>query len=257
MAKPLLSVQNVSKEYSVNGKVVKRAVNKVSFDIQEAEIFALLGVNGAGKTTLSSMIASIHPPTSGDIKWMGKSIYEDLFTYRKHVGFCPQKPNLDKRLSLSENLYYAGLSFGMESADAKARVQDLLDKFTMREFATREIDELSGGYRQRFLIARTLMHRPKLILLDEPTVGLDPDIRNQFWDIIRALKEDEGASIILTTHYLGEAEAISDRVCIIENGKKVLIDTPKQLKKDYKKKNLEDVFLHLREASQKEGGTNE
>lgn len=247
---PFLSIKNISKHYT-SSTGVKEALKGVSFEVNEGEIFALLGVNGAGKTTLSSIIASVHPPSGGDLEWKGLSIYKDLFNYRKQVGLCPQKPNLDTRLSLSENLYFAGRVFGLSHSDSVARKDELIERFEMGQMAQREIFALSGGYRQRFLIARTLMHRPKLILLDEPTVGLDPHIRKQLWEIVLDLKK-EGCSVILTTHYLEEAEGISDRVCIIDGGEVKLIDTPAQLKQSFQKHSLEDVFIQLLQEIPKE-----
>lgn len=245
----LLQIQNINKIYFGNKKNSKEALKDVSFDIQKGEIFSLLGVNGAGKTTLSSIIASLHPPTKGDILWNNESIYKNLLEYRKIVGFCPQAQNLDPILTLKQNLIYQGRYYGMNKKELDNRVDYLLEKFQLVEYKDYKIEVLSGGYKQRFLIARTLIHNPKLVIFDEPTVGLDPQVRHNLWEYILSLKKD-GISILLTTHYLDEAEKLSDRVCVIDNGKIKIIDTPEKLIKDMQKKNLEDVFLHLL----KEGG---
>lgn len=249
MSKVLLQIKNIKKQYVEKGKLIKKALNDVSFDIYKGEILSLLGVNGAGKTTLSSIIATLHPATSGEIVWyrsagQSLSIFDDLKSYRKIVGFCPQKPNLDMMLTLEENLIFAGRYYGMNSLDIMQKKDELVRKFDLLEYAHQKASVLSGGYKQRFLIARTLMHNPKLVILDEPTVGLDPQIRHQLWDVIADLKKD-GITVLLTTHYMDEAEKLSDRVCIINAGTIVTIDTPQHLKALHEQNNLEDVFLKL------------
>lgn len=246
----LLQIRDLKKIYFSKGKPVAHALQGVSLDLLKGEIFGLLGVNGAGKTTLSSIIASLHPPTSGDILWRGKSIYENILSYRKIIGFCPQKPNLDRTFNLEENLIFAGRCFGLSQEESIRQKDLLVEQFELTDYAKSFVDFLSGGYRQRFLIARTLMHKPELVILDEPTVGLDPHIRKQLWNIIRGLRES-GVTILLTTHYLDEAENLSDRVCIIDKGRIRLIDTPEALLLNYKKGKLEDVFLQLMEEEDK------
>jgi ABC-2 type transport system ATP-binding protein len=207
-------------------------------------VLSLLGVNGAGKTTLSSIIATLHPPTAGDIEYCGTSIYTDLPNFRRKVGYCPQKPNLNPMLTLEENLIFAGRYYGLTDAEIDIRIQDLTVQLSLKNYLKMKPAVLSGGYKQRFMIARSMIHKPELIIFDEPTVGLDPHIRRQLWDIILALKK-EGVTILLTTHYLDEAEKLSDRVCILDKGKILLIDTPDKLMADFKQKNLEDVFIQL------------
>lgn len=237
--KTLIQVKSVKKLYTN-----KEALKGVSLDLHEGEIFALLGVNGAGKTTLSTILAGLHPPTHGDVLFQGDSIYKNIVSYRKIVGFCPQKPNLDLSLTLEENLIFAGRYHRMSPTDIQARIKWLMDEFDLHEYAKSKASVLSGGYKQRFLIARSLLHRPKLIILDEPTVGLDPHIRRQLWEQIKVLKQN-GSSILLTTHYLDEAEYLSDRVCIIDRGSIKTIDTPAHLKSMYGLDRLEDVFIKL------------
>lgn len=242
MSKTLISIKNITKHYSVRKGEVKKALNKVSFDLKESEIFGLLGVNGAGKTTLSSILSTRHPPTSGDIFYQNVSIYDQLFTYRKLVGFCPQKPNLDKHLTLAETLIFGARCFGLSKKQAEARKDELAEDFSFTEYLHSHVSALSGGYKQRFLIARAIVHNPKFVILDEPTVGLDPHIRHQLWDFIRKLRS-KGISVLLTTHYLDEAEALSDRVCFISRGEIKVIDTPQNLMNSYQQANLEKVFL--------------
>lgn len=248
----LLEIKDLKKIYFRKGKPITEALQGVSLDIKEGEILGLLGVNGAGKTTLSSIIASLHPPTSGEILWKGKSIYDDILSYRKIIGFCPQKPNLDKTFSLEENLIFAGRCYGLSLKEAKEKKDQLIEQLSLTDYVNSFVDFLSGGYRQRFLIARTLMHNPKLVILDEPTVGLDAHIRRQLWNVISGLKA-QGVTVLLTTHYLDEAEELSDRVCIIDKGRIRLIDTPDNLKEIYQKEKLEDVFIQLTEEEDKNG----
>ena len=250
MTQTLLKIRNLHKTYHCKKKNKKEALSDVSFDLLKGEIFSLLGVNGAGKTTLSSIIASLHPPTKGIVLWKDKSIYDDLIHYRKIIGFCPQHQNLDSNLTLEQNLIFQGRYYGLSKSELEERTDYLLKRFELNEYAKSKVDVLSGGYQQRFLIARTLIHNPKLVILDEPTVGLDPQVRRKLWQYILGLKE-EGISVILTSHYLDEAEMLSDRVCVIDQGKVLLIDTPEKLKNDWKKKNLEDVFLHLLKEEEK------
>lgn len=248
-----LSIQDVSKVYKQKGRPNVYALQNISLELQRGEIFSLLGVNGAGKTTLSSIIASLHPPSSGDILYQGKSIYSNITAYRKRVGFCPQKPNLDRTFTLEENLIFAGRLYGMSKKESEKQKDLLVEQLSLQEYTNSYVDFLSGGYKQRFLLARSLMHNPVLVILDEPTVGLDPHIRRNIWSIIRGLKE-KNVTVLLTTHYLDEAEALSDRVCLIHNGSIRLIDTPSHLKEHYKKGNLEEIFLTLiDEEGKKEG----
>jgi len=240
----LLAVKAVKKSYERRGRASAEALKGVSLDLYEGEVLSLLGVNGAGKTTLSSIIASLIPASSGEVLWKGKSIYQQLKHYRQIVGFCPQKPNLDPILTLEQNLLFAGRFFGMDEAKVRKQVASLLDRFELRAYAQEQASVLSGGYKQRFLIARTLIHSPKLVILDEPTVGLDPHIRHELWDGIKDLRQGK-VTVILTTHYLEEAEALSDRVCMIDEGEVQTIDTPAQIKRTFGKENLEDVLLAI------------
>ncbi len=243
MPNPILSIKNIEKCYVDRLKTVK-ALNGVSIDIFPGEVFALLGSNGAGKTTLSTILATLHPPTSGDILFNGVSIYKDLDCYRRALGYCPQRPNLDNELSVEDNLIFAGRYYLLDEYDLKERVMQLLEQFELTRFSQFLVKALSGGYRQRLLIARSLIHSPSVLVLDEPTVALDSNIRRQLWKSIRDLK-DQGVTVILTTHYLEEAEALADRVCILERGNVVLTGDTQGLMRQFEKNNLEEVFLHL------------
>ncbi|MCB1075601.1 MAG: ABC transporter ATP-binding protein [Simkania sp.] len=237
-----IRAHKVCKTYYDKKRVFKDALKSVTLDIHEGEVLGLLGVNGAGKTTLVSILSTLHPPTSGDVEWNGVSVYTNLLEYRKNIGLCPQHPNLEANLSLGEMLLFSGRCYGLSKNEAEERKQKLLEQFKLEEYAKASVDQVSGGYRQRFLIARALMHRPKLVILDEPTVGLDSHIRRELWEVIRLLKK-EGIAVLLTTHYLDEAEKLSDRICLIHEGTIRTVDTPDNLKKLHQKTNLEEVFL--------------
>jgi ABC-2 type transport system ATP-binding protein len=243
--KILLQIKNVTKTYpksSENPEI--KALKGVNLDIYEGEVLSLLGVNGAGKTTLSSIISTLHPPTSGEIFYADKSIYKQITDFRQIIGFCPQKPNIDSMLTLKDNLLFAGRYFHLSKDEINKRSAELMKEFNLEKYADAKGSILSGGYKQRFLIARTLMHKPKLVIFDEPTVGLDPHVRRDLWKVIKGLKK-EGVTVLLTTHYLDEAENLSDRVCILHKGVIQTIDTPENLKNLHKKSNLEDVFVQL------------
>ncbi len=234
-----LSIKNVSKYYGDH-----KALEDVSLDINAGEIITLLGENGAGKTTLSSIIASLIPATSGDVLYQGKSIYKDLIGFRDNLGFCPQKPNFAGGLTVREHLIFAGRYYLMDYKDIVFRVDELIDQFNLNAYVDKSPNVLSGGYKQRLLIARALVHSPSLIILDEPTVALDPHIRRQLWEVIKQLKQNK-VTVLLTTHYIDEAEVLSDRVCVLNKGKIRLVDTPDNLMASFEKGRLEDVFLQL------------
>ncbi len=238
-----ISLNNVSKAY-VTDRGVVQALADVTFDIKAGEIFSLLGPNGAGKTTLSSILATLHPPSSGDILINGRSIYQDIYAFRRTLGFCPQRQNLDMFLSVQENLEFAGRYFLLDTAQIQKRVDFLLKQLELERYAHFSIHALSGGTKQRVLIARALMHEPRFVILDEPTVGLDPDIRRKLWELIKDLKT-MGITVLLTTHYLDEADYLSDRVCMLNKGKIVLIESVHVLKQAHGKEKLEDIFLDV------------
>jgi len=243
MTLPLLAIKNLTKTYTHKGKITP-VLQDISFDLFPGTILSLLGVNGAGKTKLSSIIASLIPPTSGEVLWNGESIYKNLYSYRKTIGFCPQKPNLDPSLTLDQNLFFAGHYYGLSWEETRERKRELISRFSLEKYIDHSMQALSQGYRQRFLLARTLMHAPQILILDEPTVGLDPSIRNEILTLIEQLKQ-EGKSVFLTTHYLDEAEKLSDYVVMINEGTVTASDSPKQLLDTWNKKNLEEIFLEL------------
>jgi ABC-2 type transport system ATP-binding protein len=239
-----VEIKDIFKTYAKPNGEPFNALDGVSLTIRRKEILALLGVNGAGKTTLSSIIATLHPPTRGDILFKGASIYHHLLDYRKALGFCPQRQNLDIQLTVEENLLFAGRYFLLPETLVHTRAHELMTRFNLTRYASYAINALSGGTKQRILIARALMHNPEILILDEPTVGLDPDVRRLLWQHIKELKA-QGMTIILTTHYLDEAEALADRVCILSKGKVLLVASMQELKEQHQATSFEDVFLSL------------
>lgn len=239
MHKILLRIKNIKKSY---GTIP--VLKGITLDIYHGEILTLLGVNGAGKTTLSSIIATLHPPTEGDIEYNGTSIYSNITAFRSYIGYCPQQSNLNNALTLQQNLFFAGKLYGLDESIIQERIDQLAQQLGLQKYLSKNAAVLSGGYKQRFMIARSLIHQPQLIIFDEPTVGLDPHIRRNLWDIIRELKNN-GITVLLTTHYLDEAEKLSDRVCILDKGQIKLIDVPEKLITDFQQKNLEDLFVNL------------
>lgn len=239
-----IQVKDLSKIYSRKKSKPKQALSSINLEIEKGEVFGLLGVNGAGKTTLSSVLAGVLAHSGGDVLLAGASIYRDLPAYRQRVGLCPQKPNLNRDLNLEENLFYSALGYGLSKKEATQACAEIIERFGLDEYLKSNAVVLSGGWRQRFLIARALVHKPQIVILDEPTVGLDPHIRHELWDVIHDLKK-AGVTILLTTHYLDEAERLCDRVCMIHDGRVRSIETPKNLKESFKKANLEEVFLEM------------
>lgn len=243
----LIELKNITKVYPGN----HRALNNLSVGFNSGEIVGLLGVNGSGKTTCSTILAGLHPPTSGDVFFQGQSILQNIANYRRQVGYCPQHPTLHDLLSVYDNLYFGGLYFGLSEHEVRKEMDRLIKMFGLEEHLHKDPTMLSGGYRQRVMLARALIHNPKFVILDEPTVGLDPSIRKKMWKAILELKK-LGKSILLTTHYLEEADILCDRICILDAGEILKIATKKELKNEHQQKDLEEIFLKLTEADEED-----
>ncbi|MFC1845696.1 ABC transporter ATP-binding protein [Candidatus Dependentiae bacterium] len=239
MSTTFLEVVDVQKQF---GK--KLALKGVSLTLDEGKIVGLLGVNGAGKTTLSSIIATLRPPTAGNIFFKGESIYQNITEFRQQIGYCPQKSNLNNELTVQQNLTADGRYFGLGAQEIAGRLKELSHKLGFVEYLQNKPSDLSGGYQQRVSIARALMHKPRLVILDEPTSGLDPHVRQQLWKQIKQLRQ-EGITVLLTTHYIEEAEQLADYVCLLDSGLVRLVDTPENLMKKFEKEKLEEVFIQL------------
>jgi ABC-2 type transport system ATP-binding protein len=205
------------------------AVQSINLSVNKGEVFGLLGPNGAGKTTTIRMLTTLLSPTSGTATVAGFDIFADTIKVKRSIGVIPQMLNIDIDLTCAENLEYHGRLHGMTPGDRQARIEELLRFVGLWEKRDTPVEHLSGGMRRRILIARGLMHRPEVVFMDEPTVGLDPQARRMIWGLIETLKQS-GITILLTTHYIEEADALCDRVAILLSGKVIALDTPSALK---------------------------
>ena len=194
------------------------AVGHISFRIRSGECFGFLGPNGAGKTTAIRMIQCVSPVTSGKLEVLGMDVSKSPREIKALIGVCPQEDNLDPDFTAWKNLLIYARYFGIGKAQAEARANELLDFMALREKKDVEIEKLSGGMKRRLMIARALMNDPKLLVLDEPTTGLDPQARHLIWDKVRELKK-RGVTVMITTHYMDEAQQLCDRLVIMEKGK--------------------------------------
>ncbi|MDQ5814890.1 MAG: ATP-binding cassette domain-containing protein [Actinomycetota bacterium] len=206
-----------------------RAVDGLDLSVNEGEIFGLLGPNGAGKTTTVGMLTTRVLPTSGDALVGGMDVVENPNAAKQLIGVVSQSNTLDRSLSVWDNLYFHGRYFGMSAPDARGRASELLERFRLSDRAAAEIDALSGGMAQRVMLARSIVHRPRILFLDEPTAGLDPQSRLALWDVLSEL-HSAGQTILLTTHYMEEAEQLCHRVAIMDHGKLLALDSPTRLK---------------------------
>ncbi|MDH5806904.1 MAG: ATP-binding cassette domain-containing protein [Candidatus Methanomethylicaceae archaeon] len=206
------------------------AVDHIDLTIEEGEIFGLLGPNGAGKTTLLMMLATLIKPTEGTAKINGYDILENSKEVRKSIGVVFQVSTLDDLLTGWENLYLHSLMYGVPANMRKTRIEEVLDLVGLRERSKDLVKTYSGGMKRRLELARGLLHKPKILLLDEPTLGLDPQTRVSIWDYIKKLSKEEGVTILITTHYMEEADILCDRIAIIDKGKIKALDSPRNLK---------------------------
>jgi lipooligosaccharide transport system ATP-binding protein len=226
------------------------AVDKINFEITKGECFGFLGPNGAGKTTVMSIIYCFMPPTSGEVIVFDTDVTKAPGNIKARLGVMPQENNLDPDLTVFENLIVYARYFDIPKKDSSGHAWELLDFVELRGKADIKISNLSGGMKRRLLLARALINDPEILILDEPTTGLDPHSRHSVWDQMNHLKS-KGITLILTTHYIEEAEKLCDRVAIMDSGKIVTIDTPSKLMSLHGG-NLEEVYLKLTGKSLKE-----
>jgi len=206
------------------------AVDDISFAVEEGEIFGLLGPNGAGKTTTINMLSTILNITSGTAEVAGYDTARQKDNVRKSIGIVFQDPALDTKLTGRENLEFHGMMYGMRRDEIKARIDEVLELVELSDKADVLVEKYSGGMKRRLEIARGLLHRPKVLFLDEPTLGLDAQTRRRIWEYVKKLNKETGITIVLTTHYMEEADYLCDRVAIIDHGKIIAIDKPSKLK---------------------------
>ena len=230
--------QNLCKTY---GDV--RAVNGLNLSVEEGELFALLGVNGAGKTTTIKMLSCLTRPTSGDAQILGHSVTNDAINVKKRINVSPQETAVAPNLSVKENLLLICGLYGDDKKTAREKTAQMIERLVLQDVEKRRAGTLSGGWQRRLSIAMALCSDPKVLFLDEPSLGLDVLVRRELWDVIRELKGH--VTIVLTTHYLEEAEALCDRVGVMAHGRLVAVGTPRELIEKTNKASFEDAFVEL------------
>ena len=228
----MIEVKNLSKVFTYKDKknqmAEKTAVDSLSLDIKAGEIFGLLGPNGSGKTTTIRMLTMLLKPTTGEIFYDGRHVDiddKDVREVKQMFGIVPQNLNFDMDLTVKENMELHGRLYHMNRKDREERISELLKYVGVEEVINDKVRNLSGGMKRRVLIARALMHNPRILFMDEPTVALDPQVRRRIWELIRQLA-NKGTTVLITTHYIEEAEELCDRVAIVNHGKLLDIDTP-------------------------------
>jgi lipooligosaccharide transport system ATP-binding protein len=225
------------------------AVNGIDFDVVKGESFGLLGPNGAGKSTAMRMIGATSQRTSGDLTILGKDPEKFGPQIRAHLGVVPQQDNLDTHLTVTENLYIYGRYFGLSRKFVKGKIEELLAFAQLEEKRNSKVESLSGGMKRRLTIARALVSEPEILMLDEPTTGLDPQARHILWDRLFRLKED-GVTLLITTHFMDEAEQLCDRLVVMDKGSIMAEGSPAQLIKDYSTKEVLEVRFGSERNSQ-------
>lgn len=243
--KNIIKVNNLTKRYDD-----RAVVDSISFEVKQGEIFGILGPNGAGKTTTLEMLEAMRPIDGGSAVVAGFDVSKDPEKIRAVIGVQPQTPSFEEKTKLTELIEFFASTYG-----EKVNPKKFLEEVQLLDKANAYVEQLSGGQRQRFSIAAALVHRPKVFFLDEPTTGLDPQARRNLWELVKEVR-DKGVTVLITTHYMEEAELLCDRVAIMDNGKIIALDSPKNLvkallKKGFKKQqhveqaNLEDVFIDM------------
>jgi ABC-2 type transport system ATP-binding protein len=244
--------------------IVKRfgdftAVDGVSFKVEAGEVFGLLGPNGAGKSTLIRMLVTLLPPTAGSASINGFDVVKKADDVRRSIGVIPQAMTSDLELTVEENLIIFAKLYGVPRVKRNRLIAELIAAVELTQWADKPVKNLSGGMRRRVEIARGLVHEPRVFFLDEPTTGLDPVSRTGAWAMLEKIKSERDLTVLLTTHYMDEADKLCDRIAIVDHGKLVALDTPARLKASIpgasEKTTLDDVFVHyagrdLRDALQ-------
>jgi len=225
MSEHIIEVENLIKKF---GDLV--AVNDISFNVTSGEIFGFLGPNGAGKTTTINILCTLTRPTSGRASIAGLDVVHQQSQVRRQIGLVFQDPSLDERLSALQNLRFHALVYGVPASVREQRMEQLLKMMELWDKRHHKVQTFSGGMKRRLELARGLLHHPRVLFLDEPTLGLDPQTRNRMWEYILELRREEGTTIFLTTHYMDEAEK-ADRIAVIDYGELIAMDTPARLKR--------------------------
>lgn len=236
--------ENLIKKYK-NGV---QALNGLNLTVKEGEIYSLLGENGAGKSTLIHILTTYLAPTSGLVTMFGKDIYREAPEIRTQISCVSQRTSIDTHLSLTENMMFQSKLYKVPKVEARKRMETLIDCFGLERYLKHPVSSYSGGIKRRLDIALNMMSNPKVLFLDEPTVGMDIQSRMAMWDMMKKIRNDFGTTIFLTTHYLEEADQLSDTICIMKNGKEILQGTPHALREYLRKDILKIRFLSKEEA---------
>jgi len=239
MKEMAIDIQNLTKKFED-----VTAVDNLNIGIEKGELFGLLGPNGAGKTTTIKMLCGLLEPTNGSATVSGHDVRKEQTEVKELIGVCPQDTAVYPYLTGRENIEFFGNLHAMPKKKLRENTDRLLEKLSLTQDADRRLSKYSGGMKRRINLIIALVHDPEVAFLDEPTVAMDPQSRHAVWDFIRELKK-QGKTIILTTHYMEEAEALCDRVGIIDHGKLIALGSPKNLKDKFKAKDLEEVFIQL------------
>ena len=238
---PVVETKNLSRHF---GRVT--AVDDVSFHVEAGEIFGLIGPNGAGKSTLIKILTTLLPPSSGVATVAGFDVAKAPEQVRKHIGYVPQLLSSDRELTGYENLLLSSRLYLIPRNERKQRIEEALEMMSLQDARDRMVRDYSGGMLRRLEIAQSMLHRPAILFMDEPTVGLDPGGRHTVWQHVRALNRDLGSAIVLTTHYMDEADELCHRVALIQSGKLKAVGTPTELKARYAPgASLDDVYEAL------------
>jgi len=236
----IIEIKNLSKKY---GDFI--AVDNIDFEVMRGEVFAFLGPNGAGKTTTIKMLTTLLKPTSGEVFLNEHNVNENPHETRKSFGIVFQDPSLDNELTAYENMQFHAILYGIKKEVYEKRIHDLLNLVELYDRKDSFVKNFSGGMKRRLEIARGLLHNPKVLFLDEPTIGLDPQTRNHIWDYIKNLNQKENVTIFFTTHHMEEVELMADRVAIIDHGKILIIGTITEILQKAGTKKLEEAFIKL------------
>lgn len=237
---PIIEVKNLTKKF---GDLT--AVGNISFSVPEGKIFGFLGPNGAGKSTTIKMLTTLLTPTEGTLVLNGHNVADDPREARRSFGIVFQDPSLDEELTAYENMEIHGVLYHMKKNIRRERIAQLLDFVELWDRKDSKVKEFSGGMKRRLEIARGLLHHPKVLFLDEPTLGLDPQTRNHMWEYLRKLNETENITIFFTTHYMEEAERIADGIAVIDHGQIIASGAVEELKQQTSTNSLEEAFLKL------------
>jgi len=249
-----IKVENLTKKFKDF-----TAVDSITFSVKTGDIFAFLGPNGAGKTTTIKMLTTLLKPTSGHMLVNSYNPATEQDDVRRSFGIVFQDPSLDDELTAHENMEFHGVLYGVQKNILQKKIEDLLNFVELWDRKDDLVKHFSGGMKRRLEIARGLLHTPRILFLDEPTLGLDPQTRNHIWDYLKELKKKEGLTVFFTTHYIEEAERVADQVAIIDHGTIVATGRPEELKRKTKAATLEDAFLSLtgKKIREEEAGTSD